>query len=219
MVLQGWRQHAGGEFQGLEVRKGAVWPWAGCFPSLFGEVCGRAFRDPRRECDFILSPWGLLQEGALVPRSACGSSHAWPTGVTHSRCAHIRCAVNPRRKVPGRTQWRHCSGGPLGCVSHCRTHTCLTPTTLLKEDVGPCFPGPWPPQELGRNGAQSARGPRQPDAGFHLPAPGLGHRWGPGMGAGCPAAPACSVLVQCLFTSEPWCGACFWLQTKKRLRV
>ena len=103
-----------------------MWPWAGCFPSLFGEVCGRAFRDHRRECDFILSPWGLLQEGALVPRSACGSSHAWPTGVTHSRCAHIRCAVNPRRKVPGRTQWRHCSGGPLGCVSHCRTHACLT---------------------------------------------------------------------------------------------
>ena len=41
-----WRQHAGGEPPGLAVRKGAVRPWAGCSPSLFGKVCGRAFRDP-----------------------------------------------------------------------------------------------------------------------------------------------------------------------------
>ena len=110
--------------------------------------------------------------------------------------------------------------GPLGCMSLCQTHACLTPTTLVKEEVGALLPGALAAAAAEQDWSPVGRGPRQPNAGLHLPAPCLGHQWGPGVGAGGPVVCACSMLVYSFSSrSGPWCGVWFWLQTKKRLRV
>ena len=105
-------------------------------------------------------------------------------------------------------------------MSLCQTHACLTPTTLVKEEVGALLPGALAAAAAEQDWSPVGRGPRQPNAGLHLPAPCLGHQWGPGVGAGSPVVCACSMLVYSFSSrSGPWCGVWFWLQTKKRLRV